>query len=190
MKHLLKPLTIWVTLMTDNKSLMQIANTAHELEEMMLLNEGEITPEAIPLLNVIEIDLPQKVDAYYGVIERMEMLSNHHKEKANVHTKFSRSAEKIIGYLKSALHTAMESMHTSELKGNDYRFKLQNNPISIVITDESLVPDEFKKTIYVIEKDKIKEAHLQGKIIPGVTIVQDQHLRKYMNSPNTKRIKE
>lgn len=82
---------------------------------------------------------------------------------------FERLAEKI----KFSLKLYMEMNGITEAEGFAHTFKVKKNPPSVLVLEESRIPEEYLESKPTVRKDKIKEALLEGKEVPGATLRAD-----------------
>jgi hypothetical protein len=74
--------------------------------------------------------------------------------------------------MRSYVQMVMERMGTKKLEGRMSTFQLRQSPPSVVITEESEIPDEFKRTTVSVSIDKaaIKKAISSGRDVPGADL--------------------
>ena len=113
-------------------------------------------------LEALTGELDVKASGYVNVINRLDMEA---KKAADLEKKFSdikKSRENAIKRMKQTLLAAMDLIDKTEIPAGDFTIKIQKNggqqPIKI---DEELVPDNYRKVILEIDKDKIRKA-LEG----------------------------
>ena len=72
----------------------------------------------------------------------------------------------------------MQGFGKTEIKDPILSIKVRDNPPSVIVEDESLVPFDYKneKVIITINKTKIKAAFKSGEVIEGTNIVNSQRL--------------
>ena len=72
----------------------------------------------------------------------------------------------------------MTSFGKDEVKDSLINIKIKENPISVVIKDESKIPSIFKseKTTVTVNKNAIKLAYKDGSLIDGVEFVRNKKL--------------
>lgn len=167
--------------MSTDQSLRTLVQLSAQIEESLILSSGEITPEIETALAVKDIQLPEKIDNYSLVMDRMKSLSEFYSQKADVFLRLSKAANGIVDRCKDNLKFAMIEMNTNELLGNDYRFKLQNAQPSTVIEDENKIPDSYKiiETITKIDKKRVAEDLKIGVPVEGARLEQSQFIRTY-----------
>lgn len=72
----------------------------------------------------------------------------------------------------------LEDAKLDKLQGKLFNIWIQNNPPSVKILDESLIPKQFYKTPEpVLQRSEIMDAIKAGDSVPGVEIVQGRGLR-------------
>jgi len=94
-------------------------------------------------MEALEGEIEDKADGYAKVIKQLEADAVAIKaEKDRLAVKQS-SLENKARYLKQRLQDAMEAVGKDKIKTDLFSFNIQNNPPSVFIPDESIVPDEF-----------------------------------------------
>jgi len=166
----------------EKKSLFSLVFESNELTQKIIENNGELPDDLSFDLEEIETSMAQKVDNYAVFMDRLDMESDYWGKRADEYAKVSKSLDNLKKRIKSNIKEAMLGLQTTEILGNDMRFKLsKTKPKTIYI--ESNIPDEYKKSVVSIEidKDKIAEALKRGESIPGVVREEAYSLRKYAN---------
>lgn len=85
----------------------------------------------------------------------------------------ARWKERLAEKFKFGLKLFMEMKGIREIQGYATRFVLHKNPASVFILDEQRIPEEYMNFKPVPDKEKIKEALLAGKEVPGCTLRAD-----------------
>lgn len=88
-------------------------------------------------------------------------------------------ADKKADWLREYLKRNMESTGNLDIDGTKVHLKIKQNPPSVVIENEALIPDSYKRTIpEKKEPDKaaIKEAHKQGIGVAGAVVTRGTRL--------------
>ena len=163
----------------------------NNLERALIESDGIISPEVEQMLAVRELDLPEKVDGYAFIIDRLESMEDFYKQRAEMFLKASRTLQNSKESLKERLKFAMQELGTNELFGNDVRFKGAHTKGSLVIEDKDAVPVEYKTEVVTteIDKKKIKADLDSGKEVPGARIEPGYSLRCYTNTNVKKELK-
>ncbi|OJG77960.1 hypothetical protein RV14_GL001292 [Enterococcus ratti] len=79
--------------------------------------------------------------------------------------------------IKHYLQEEMEKTGKTKIKGELFNIGIQNNPISVNVLNENLIPKEFFTPIPPkLDKKKLKEELKQGEI-SGAELVQTKGLR-------------
>lgn len=164
-------------------NLVEIVNQAARIEEMLIENGGELTPEIQELLSINEVLLPEKVDKYNAIIERMDNLGDYYEKKVLFYERIYKSAINLKNSLKDNMKSAMLSLGVEEMKGEDVKFKLSKTNPRLIITDEKKIADEFltMETKPVVNKDALKDHLKQYGDSAGAHLEDSYSLRVYPN---------
>lgn len=169
--------------MTMNKSLMLLANEAHALKTIIIENDGELTQEIEEALMVSSHSLAKKSDSYKYIMDDFTKYSELLKEKENQLKKVRQAMENAVDRLRNNIKQAMIVAEMDQISGDEYVFKLSNSKSSLVISDESLVPKEFKYQVIseAIDKEKIlEELKISGSVY-GVQLKENKALKITIN---------
>lgn len=81
--------------------------------------------------------------------------------------------------LKSYLENQLTTMAIDKVKTPLFTVAMQNNPPSVDISNEELIPEKFKKTVTTVSivKKDLLDALKAGEVIEGATIKQGRSLR-------------
>lgn len=164
-------------------NLIEIINQSKRIEDLLVESNGELTPELEKELMIIDVQLPQKIDNYASVIDRMKLAGEYYKQKSDFYYKFSKSCDGVVKKLKENIKYALVNMGLEELLGSEIRFKLKNNKKSVFIKDEALIPEKYKYTEPVVKVDTaLILADLEkGLDVPGAEILQSKSVMVYPN---------
>jgi hypothetical protein len=82
-------------------------------------------------------------------------------------------------WLRSYLQGEMERTGKDKIKTPLFNVTLANNPPSVRVLSESIIPETYKRTkiMYTFDKQAIKAAIEQGQKVAGVELVQNKSLR-------------
>ena len=171
--------------MTLAKSLITIASESAEIEKALIECDGELTEDLEKRLEVKDLELPQKVDNYIHIIKRLELSREHYASLAKELANIAKSHDLAEKHLKEKIKLAAEIMGTDELKGNQYRFKIQRAQGSVIIEDESKIPGDFQiiEQITKIDKKGIAEKLKRGESVEGAQLEPSISLRIYPTQP-------
>lgn len=165
------------------KSLQAIISEVALIEHTLLETSGEITPEIEKLLEVKELQLPEKIDACANIVERFEMIEELYKKKAQDLLKIAKASAAISERIKENIKEGMKVLKTNHVYGIDYRYTLSPSKPSVVVEDESKIDGCYKVTevITKIDKNKIVEDLKLGVPVLGAKLQENFSLRKYLN---------
>lgn len=147
-------------------------------------NQGEISEHFQLYLDTIESEIEYKADAYHYVLERLSHGAAHLAAEA---TRFERAAKTLNvarERIKERMMLAMQTLDVNEVRGTNFRFKLQKNASPKLETAPELAdnpPDEYIKIKRLLDVSKLREDLEAGKEIPGAKLVQGFHVRSYIN---------
>lgn len=87
--------------------------------------------------------------------------------------------ELIVKAAKDSLKDEMTNEGLCEISGNLIKYVVYNSNPSLVIIDESLIPDKYKTSTVTnkVDKNKIKEDLKKGIIVAGVSIETEKNIR-------------
>lgn len=169
----------------ESKSLLSLVAQASDIETMLIQSGGEITPEIESLIEANEIELPEKIDNYALVMDRMQAISEFYKRKADVFLRLAKAADNVTNKCKDNLKLSMQAAGVNELAGFDVKFTLSNSNPSCVIENESAIEGAYKVTEVItrVDKKKILEDLKLGVPVKGARLEQTKSLRQYANTP-------
>lgn len=125
----------------------------------------------------MEGELEDKLESIAKVIKNLDAMADAYEdEERRLRTK-KQAAKKRVDGLKKYVKDNLEAIGKDRVEAGIFKWSLRNSPPKLVITDESLIPDEF----FVIErkpiKSEIKKAIEMEQTIDGAEIVREKHLR-------------
>lgn len=138
------------------KSLLQITSEVNQLEQMLIEGGGEITETIESMLAIRDISLPEKVDSYSFVLQRLESNAQFYKERAAMFQNAAKTIENAQKSLKDRLKIAMHELQVTELAGNEVKYKLTASKPKLVIEDVEMIPLKYKREVISTEIDKEK----------------------------------
>lgn len=136
---------------------------------------GELNEEALDQLSLARTEKQKNVTLYIKSLEQGETAIDAELKRLR---DMKAAAQKRTEWLKNYLKTSMEAMGETELSFGVHTAKIANNPPSVQIVDEPLLPSEFKKEIIETKIDKvaIKQAIKGGVVVPGATLAYSTRL--------------
>lgn len=128
----------------------------------MAMAEIEDLPEEVinDTLEAIEGSLKDKAISVAGFFRNMESDIEAMKEAEKSIKDRRLVKEKQVAWMKIYLLKNMQRTGITVIECPQFKISLRNNPESVIVLDESLIPSEFKEKVieWKIDKRKIKEA--------------------------------
>lgn len=168
-----------------NKSLVQMAQDFLSLESALLESGGEITQEIEQMLEVKELNLPQKIDSYVHRMKRLEMIEGFYKEKLNEIRAVIHGIATAQDKLRQNIKLAMKTLQVNELSGFEYCLKTSQTTPTVMIVDQNGLPGEYlvTETITKVDKKSIARDLMAGRLVPGAELEQNVALRSCLKKP-------
>lgn len=163
----------------ENKTLPAIILEMAELTAQLLENGGELTEVLEHSMDVTAAELQAKTDRYAAFMERLDLESDHWKQKADEYARVSKSCKLLKERLNNNIKMAMQVLGQDDLVGNEMRFKLSKLAPKLVTTDGLDSAYKMAVTEYVPDKERIKADLNAGKRIEGAFLEDVYSLRKY-----------
>jgi hypothetical protein len=158
-------------------SIYQLTVEAQEIAS--LLSEGELTEEVNEIL-VINQDLLQKKAIDYGfVIKSFESDVSIIDEEIKRLNAIKSIRNNGIDRMKSALLHAMQVYQIEKIQSATINLSIRNNPESVDLINEYLIPKEFikEKVTESIDKVRIKKALQNGEEVPGALLTRTKSIQ-------------
>ena len=130
-------------------------------------------------LESIDSAIEQKADGLMYVIRDLEVDVIGLKDEEKRLKSKREVAERKIKRLKQYLQENMEAVGKTKFKTQLFAYNIQNNPASLKLTDEKLIPEKY----YTVETSRkydnkaIKDDLKAGKVINGAELKTSQSLR-------------
>ncbi|MCT3570252.1 siphovirus Gp157 family protein [Levilactobacillus brevis] len=145
----------------------ELANSAKPEDQQLFADTIESLQDSIAdkaigygkVINQLVADEKQLADKIKHDQERKRALSNN------------------ISRLKLALQHGMKTAGKDKIKDIDLSIWIQNNPVSVAVTDDKLIPGEFTEIEKKLNKTAIKQALNDGEEVPGAKLVQTRSIR-------------
>ena len=160
--------------------------TLYEINQEYLLALDAFTdPEAdIPLeaamdtLDGIEGQLQDKAVNVAKFMQNLDATAKAIKEAEQKMAKRRKAIENRAQWMKDYLKHNMEASGITKIESPWFRLAIQKNPEAVEITDENMLPDEFKTEVVTTKIDKaaIKQVIKDGVSVPGAMLMQGTRL--------------
>lgn len=155
--------------------------TGDYMRLMDMMDDPELDQQTLnDTLEGIEGEFEVKAEAYAKVMKNLEADAEGLKNEIDRLTQRKRAIDNNIKRLKETLQSAMTFTGKTKFKTDLFSFGIQKNAPSVVLETEDLeiVPEEFIRTKYEIDKAAIKDALKAGAELPGVAhLEQGESLR-------------
>jgi hypothetical protein len=145
-----------------------------ELNDAIEASAGEITTEVEELFN----RLSEKTDNVVEVISAMKAAETHHRELASKQADAAKRCATLAEGLKRYAFIQAK-INGGALVGNSWSIKVTKCKPSLIVNDESQVPNKFKftKEVTSVDKNLIHEALKLGEFVPGVELTGGETIR-------------
>jgi Siphovirus Gp157 len=143
----------------------------------------ELDFDAETIADTLEGDslaIQAKIESYAFVIRNMEALPDVIKAEEKRLAERRKAIEKRVESIKDWLFVNMQTAGISKIESPVFTISLQNNPASVVIDDESLIPADYfvqpDPPAPSLSKALIKQAIADGYTVAGAHVEQKQRL--------------
>lgn len=160
---------------------MNLYEMSQDMKQLIeILDEDTINDEQlINAIAMVEGAFAIKAEKVAGYIKHLEYLAAAAKSEKDRLADLQKRREKKVDTLKQYLLLNMQNAGYQKLEADRFTLSVRNNPESVKIDDETLIPYEFwrTKTIEEVDKTKIKEVYKSSGVLPsGVRIERSQSL--------------
>ncbi len=156
-------------------NLYELTGKYKQLVEM----EEEMDPTLFhDTLDSLEDAIEYKAENIAMIIQQFKADAKNLKEEEQRFAKRRQAIENKIGNLQEYLYNNMKEVGADKIKSPRFTIYIQKNPMSVNITNEALIPDEyFIPQEPKLDKKSLKEdMQLHGEI-PGAELVQSEGVR-------------
>ena len=141
-----------------------IADELNALNDLLMLDEGEISEELEQLQNEAQLLLEQKTDSCVGYIEYEKSNIDIAKEKIKQLREFINHKENKINNFENFVKDCLHKTGKEIFQGESKQIKLRKPSDVVIIENENDIPAEFT----VVEtKVKIKKAEIKKELKAG-----------------------
>lgn len=166
-----------------NRSTLQ-QRVADRLALWKLIEEtgGEVCPTLESWLAEIDKSLATKADQYVFIKHELEQEASRLRDEGRKLIEAAKQIEYVQDRLNNRIKIAMVQLNVDEIKGEFYRFKM-NEMAQKLVLNEADVPQDLKipVTEYVPDKEKIKALLALGENVPGASMERVYGLRTYVS---------
>ena len=143
-------------------------------------HHGEVTPEVEQAMDRLELDMVNKADKYMYVIHKLTADSLYYENLANqFYTRASRY-HKTTQYLRDKIHQYLMNTNQAAVIGSMFSMSRKKSPPKVVISNEDIIPVEFKETetVTYVKKQALRD-YLKAnpdKPTPGASLEVGEYL--------------
>lgn len=154
------------------------------LEEVLVANGGELTPEVeAALTNLGEIQA-EKVDAYRAVAASFAAYAAKVSDEMALLAAKKQAAEKAEANLKRRLLEYMTARGVTELKGTIWKAAIQKNggkPPVTVLVEPTALPSGLQRITVSPDADRIRAVATNGQVVvDGVLVAQVENVGTHL----------
>lgn len=165
--------------MTQALSLYELSQEYLSALDALTDPEADIPLQAVnDTLESLEFPLQEKATNVAKFMRNLEATAQAIKEAEQQMAARRKALENRAAAIKDYLKSNMLATGISKIESPWFRLSIQNNPPAVAVTDESLVPEDFKEIVETVKIDKtaLKSALKSGEDIPGAQLVQGKRL--------------
>lgn len=162
---------------------MKLYELSNQYLELMELIEESETPELFQdTLEGLQFEIDEKLENMAKMIKNIEgdvpALKSEKERIDNKIKSIDGKVKSIKAYMYSQMKLLQKGDVLPKIKTPLFTFSIQKNPVSLEITDETLIPKDYK----ISQPDKIDNALIKEKLkegveISGATLTQGEGLR-------------
>lgn len=167
----------------QTKTLKDILNTVAEIEAQIESTKGELTPELESALTKTQVNLLSKVDAYFAVMERLDLSVEFWKRKEDEAKAVRKSLENAVESFKERLKMTMLNMDQKTLVGDEIIFTLSPTRGRVEIVDQVAAETNYGEQVVTtkVNLDRIRKDLENGIDLGAAKILQTYSLRTKAN---------
>lgn len=162
----------------NNMRLYEIADQYEFLlKDLYDEDTGEINENALDRLKELSDSMETKCINITRVFKSIEAEQEAiEKERKNMAAR-EKALKNQVERLKAYLLSNMERCDINKISCPQFVISLQKNPPSVEAYDKTQIPQEYQKITIDYDNQKIKSDLTNGLVIPGVRLVQGNHIR-------------
>lgn len=133
----------------EKLTLYQLTEQQQQIEDLLIENGGELTPEIEQLMESTSEALAVKVDGYNHIIRRLEGFAASAKAEKERLAKLQKVAENGVKAIKAHIADVMQAQGISKLESATCKIGFRRTE-SVAITDEELLLRPYRHTVDTI----------------------------------------
>lgn len=162
-----------------NLTLYEISQDYLQALDIFTDPEADIPLEAaMDTLEGIEGQLQDKAVNVAKFLQNLDATAKSIKEAEQQMARRRKAMENRARWIKDYLKSNMEAAGITKIESPWFNLGIQKNPESVAISDETVIPEDYKTEVITVKIDKtaIKQALKDGAEIPGATLRQGTRL--------------
>jgi chaperonin cofactor prefoldin len=149
--------------------------TANELELLRMLEDGQDVGDTLESVQELSTD---KLEGYAKVLKTLEANAEALKTEAKRMKDVETTCRNGVDRMKKAIYDHMQVTGKKKVDGRLFKFSIAKNPPSLLVMDESLIPEIFfKEQEPILDKKLLLDELKDGFEFDGVKIKQGESLR-------------
>lgn len=155
-------------------TLHDIAFSWRDLEDRLIANGGEPSPEDEAQLAALDLAERDKVDGYAFTVKSLAAEIDHLKQTESEIAAKRQAKVKLRAWLLERMGGYMAERQTKRVEGKVYRFQDVPNggkPPVLVLVDADLLPEAYRKVSYAPDKEALRAGIEAG--VPEVLAVAE-----------------
>ena len=162
--------------------LYELSGAILELQAKLDMEENEDNKQCIvDTLESLQFDLEEKVDNCLKLVKNYESDVSSIDDEIRRLQALKKSKQTSIENIKEYLQNNMISLNRERVETSLFKVTVKKNPPKVSIADESIVPAEYMKINYVVDKTQLKNAlqdeeNAQALNELGIKLVQETSL--------------
>ena len=139
-------------------NILQIREIAAEIVAALDTQEGEFTPDVQDLFQQLEQKGAAAIAPLCDVVDELTARATARKEKAKALTELARKDESMVENAKKYLIAVMQATGQDKMVIGELAVTISKGRESVEITDESLIPDKYKKATITLNGADLRTA--------------------------------
>lgn len=140
--------------------------------------EDEIPEDLAAEMEAVRGEWEQKMDGYARILRNLTARRDSVADEAKRLTEMKQKLDSRIEWLRTAVQTSMSAMNVTRVDTPIGTWRRQNNPVKVVVTDETKIPEGFLKYTVSVDKDGLKRWMQEtGEVFEGAHLEQTEGIR-------------
>ena len=161
---------------TSRDSLGRLTQLSKEIEALIVQAEEQDSISMSKALDRVQGQWLTKVESIGYLVKDYELMRKNWNEEIDKLKRMDEALKLRIEWLKGYLMYNMQTLGEDKLQFALVTVAIRNNPPSVAIQDEKLIPSSYTRIVQEIKIDVagIRKELMAGKTVPGTTLVTDK----------------